>query len=186
MLTESSVAHLPYLLSDRGREQYQIKALLNSSVEAARRSIEYYQLPSDTKTYGLAADLAGDEDIDLVVCTTRVDVHYDTIKPSIEAGKAVFVEWPLAENAVRAEELADLAKQSGSPTIIGLQARVAPSIVKLKAILADGSSGRVMSSSVQAFTPGSDRTSISEGLRYFFDKRVGGNPVTIAFGHSEL
>lgn len=185
-LTANSVAHLPYLLSDRGREQYQIKALLNSSIEAARASIEYYKLPSDTRAYGLPADLAADEDIDLVVCTTRVDVHYDTIKPSIQAGKAVFVEWPLAENVIRAEELASLAYQSGSQTIIGLQARVSPAVVKLKAILQGGSMGKVLSSSVQAFTPLGGRTSISQGLGYFFDKKIGGNPITIAFGHSKL
>lgn len=185
-LNTHSVAHLPYLLSERGQERYQIKALLNSSVEAARRSIEYYNLPPETKPYGSPSDLAADTDIDLVVCTTRVDVHYETIKPSVEAGKAVFVEWPLAENAVRAEELATIAKQSGSQTIIGLQARVSPAIRKLKAVLETGSLGKVLSSSVQAFSPLGSRDSISEGLAYFYEKRVGGNPVTIAFGHSEL
>lgn len=97
----------------------------------------------------------------------------------------MFVEWPLAENAIRAEELANLAKQSGSRTIIGLQARVSPAVVKLKAILQDGGLGKVLSSSVQGFTPMGDRTSISEGLAYFFDKKIGGNPITIAFGHSK-
>ncbi|CZT14413.1 related to transcription co-repressor GAL80 [Ramularia collo-cygni] len=179
----ASVAHLPYLLSDRGRERYQIKALLNSSVEAAQRAIEFYKLPSNTKAYGSPAELAADKDIDLVVCTTRVDVHYDTIKPSVEAGKAVFVEWPLAENAMRAEELSKLAKQSGSETIIGLQARVAPAVATLKNLLHGGELGKVLSSSVQAFTPMGNRSSISEGLGYFLDKKVGGNPITIAFGH---
>lgn len=97
----------------------------------------------------------------------------------------MFVEWPLAENAIRAEELAAMAEQSGSQTIIGLQARIAPAILKLKSMLESGSLGQVLSSSVQASTPLGGGDSISEGLGYFLDRKVGGNPITIAFGHSE-
>lgn len=181
----NSEGHLPYLLSERGRSKYQIKALLNSSVEAAQRAIESYKLDPDTKAYAFPQDLAADPDIDLVVNTTRVDVHYDTMKPSIEAGKAVFVEWPVAENAQRAGELADLVRQKNLPNIVGLQARMAPAILKVKEILNSGEIGKVLSSSIQAYSPYSGRDSISEGLGYFLDKKVGGNPVIITFGHSE-
>lgn len=181
----ASQGHLPYLQSERGQQRYKVTALLNSSAEAAKRAIEAYGLPPDVKAYGSPYDLAADPDIDLVVCTTRVDVHYDTIRPSIEAGKHVFVEWPLAENVKRATELAELAKQTGSNTLIGLQARVAPPILKIKDLLQTGTIGKVLSSDVQAFTPGGGGEAMSEGLAYFLDKKVGGNPVTIAFGHSK-
>lgn len=180
----ASQGHLPYLLSERGKERYKITALLNSSVDAAKRAIEAYSLGSDVKAYGAPQDLAADKDIDLVACTTRVDVHYETIKPSVEAGKNVFVEWPLAENATRARELAEAAKKSGSKTIVGLQGRVAPPILKLKQLVRDGTIGKVVSSDFTAFTPGGGGDSMSEGLAYFLDKKVGGNPVTIAFAHT--
>ena len=181
----ASQGHLPYLQSERGKQRYKIAALLNSSEQAARNAIKAYEIPDDVKAYGSPHDLAADPDIDLVVCTTRVDVHYETIKPSVEAGKNVFVEWPLAENVSRATELADLAKTTGSSTLIGLQARVAPSILRVKNLLQTGAIGKVLSSEVQAFTPGGGGDSISEGLAYFLDKKVGGNPVTIAYGHSK-
>ncbi|KAM3421864.1 putative methyltransferase C9orf114 [Cercospora zeina] len=179
-----SNAHVPYLLSDRGRAKYAIVALLNSSEAAAQRAIEHYKLPSTTKAYGSPVELAANPDIDLVVCTTRVDVHYDTIRPSIEAGKNVFVEWPLAENVTRASELADLAQQKGSKTIIGLQGRVAPAVLKLREILEQGELGKVLSSSAQAYTLLARRDAISEGLAYFLDRKVGGNPITIAVAHT--
>lgn len=112
-------------------------------------------------------------------------MHYDTIKPSIEAGKAVFIEYPVAENTQRAKELADLAKQKNVPNIVGLQARMAPAVLKVKEVLRSGEIGKVLSSSIQAYSPFSNRDSISEGLAYFLDKKVGGNPVVIAFGHSK-
>ncbi|RYP43852.1 hypothetical protein DL768_009632 [Monosporascus sp. mg162] len=94
--------HLPYLLSPAGRARFHIIALCNSSVEAAKRSIKTFHLPSETRAYGSPDDLAADPDVQLVICSTRVDKHYETSLPSVKAGKDVFVEWPLAENAVKA------------------------------------------------------------------------------------
>ena len=160
-------------------------ALLNSSKEAATKAVEAYELGGDVKAFGSPKDLAADPSVELVVCTTRVDVHYDTIRPSIEAGKAVFVEWPVAENVGRATELAELAKKSGSKTLVGIQARVAPATRKVKELIDAGTIGKVVSSDVHAYTSRGGGSSISEGLAYFLDKKVGGNPVTIGFGHSE-
>jgi predicted dehydrogenase len=182
----ASTAHLPFLLSERGKKKYQIVALLNSSKEAAIKAIQAYALPDSVKAYGSAEDLAKDDEVDLVVCTTRVDVHYGTIEPSIKAGKDVFVEWPLAENVKRATELRDLARQSGSRTVLGLQGRVAPSVGKVKELVEQGAIGKVLSSTLQANTIYGGGNSMSEGLAYFLDKKVGGNPVIIALGHSEL
>ena len=179
----ASEAHLPYLLSSRGRQKYTITALLNSTEQAAQRAIEFYGLGSEVSAYGSPHALAADSNVDLVVCTTRVDVHYDTIKPSVAAGKDVFVEWPLAENAQRAAELAAVARQKGGRTVVGLQARVAPVVLKVGSLLQSGVVGNVVSSDVTAATLYGGGESISEGLAYFLDKKVGGSPVTISFGH---
>lgn len=114
-------AHLPYLLSPRGRERFQIFALCNSSVAAAKKSIKAFHLPPATRAYGSPEDLAADSDVQLVICATRVDKHYDTSMPSVRAGKDVFIEWPLAENAVRTDELLKAADKAGGRTIVGLQ-----------------------------------------------------------------
>src|ERR1700721_2391602 len=88
----ASDAHFPYL---RGSPKYTITALCNSSVEAAHAAIKAHNLPSSTKAYGSPQDLANDPDVDLVVCSVRVDRHYDAIIPALEAGKDCFCEWPL-------------------------------------------------------------------------------------------
>jgi len=121
----------------------------------------------------------------LVVCSTRVDTHYKTIKPSIEAGKDVFVEWPLASNVQQAEELASLAKEKGVKSMVGLQGRVSPIYLKVKDVIQSGKIGQVLSSSMTLNGGTISRDSIGEGLAYFFDKDVGGNIVSIYGGHSE-
>lgn len=181
----ASSAHLPYLLSARGRARFQITALLNSSVSAAQRAIAAYDLPAETKAYGDPADLAADPDVDLVVVSTRVDTHFDAALPSVRAGKDVYVEWPLAQDVEHARELAAAAKQAGGRTAVGIQGRTVPVHEKIRGLLREGRIGKVLSSEVRAAGGSIDRDVLPPGLRYFTDKAVGGNIVTIGFGHCE-
>lgn len=182
----ASGAHLPYLLSPRGRQKYQIVALLNSSVDAARAAITHYKLDASVvKPYGDPESLAADADVDLVVNCTRVDVHYPSVLPSVKAGKNVFVEWPLANNVERAKELAETVKAKGAKSIVGLQGRLAPPVVRLRELLEEGAIGKVLSSEVRGAGGTNDRASLPPGLAYFTDRSVGGNVYTIGFGHCE-
>lgn len=123
--------------------------------------------------------------VDLVVCCTRVDLHYETIKPSLQQGKNVYVEWPLASNLSQALELGRLAQQTGAKTMIGLQGQASPIVNKVKSMIEQGVLGKVLSSSITGIGGMKSRDSISSGLKYFTERSVGGNMVTIGFGHSE-
>ena len=174
--------HLPYLLSPLGRSHYELVALLNSSVEAAQAAKKTFNLDPSVKCYGDPNALAADPDVDLVVCNTRVDVHIPTTEPSLRAGKAVFIEWPLAENLERAVSLT--GNQRIDNSIIGLQGRVAPITLKLKEVLVSGRIGRVLSSEIRAFGNLLKRDAFPQGLTYFADRKYGGNQVTIAYAHT--
>lgn len=182
----ASNAHLPYLLSPLGRSKYQIVALLNSSVPAAQAAIAAFKLSPDTKAYGSPAELASDPNVDLVVCCLRVDLHYETVKPSIEAGKDVFVEWPLAQNEKLAGELTRLVREKGSRSMIGLQGRLAPPVLKIKEVIESGRIGKVLSVEARAFGGTNDAVSAPRGLEYFFKREVGGNIYTILFAHGKF
>ncbi|KAH8879171.1 NAD(P)-binding protein [Thozetella sp. PMI_491] len=173
-------AHLPYILSARGSEKYQIVALLNSSVKSARQAIEKFSLPSSTRAYGSPDDLAADPDVQLVVVVTRVDKHYAAVLPSIKAGKDAFVEWPLAENLERVRELAAIASDKRVRTAVGLQGRLAPVIQKVGEVLASGQIGKVLHSEMRA---AANREVQLLGMAYFTEKKVGGNMYTIGFAH---
>ncbi|ETS86153.1 hypothetical protein PFICI_04178 [Pestalotiopsis fici W106-1] len=173
--------HLPYLSSAKGRRHYEIVALLNSTKSAAEAARQHFGLPSNVRTYGDPTLLAQDPEVDLVVCNTRVDVHFSSIEPSIAAGKAVYVEWPLTENLQRAYQLT-----RGQPlpnSIMGLQGRVAPVITTLKDLLDSGRIGPVLSSDIKAFGKLLANDALPTGLSYFAERAVGGNPITIAYAH---
>ncbi|KZL66424.1 oxidoreductase family protein [Colletotrichum tofieldiae] len=176
-------AHLPYLLSPRGREKYKIVALFNSSIEAAKRAVGAYSLLPETKAYGDPEQLAADTNVDFVVCSARVDNHYKTILPSIKAGKSLFVEWPLAHNIVLVRKLVEAARESRSRTLVGVQGRVAPVHIKIRELLDEGLIGKVLSSEFRVADGPVGRDSLRPELSYFTEWDTGGNFYTIYFAH---
>ena len=180
----ASAAHLPNLLTDAGRERFKIVALCNTSVAKAEAAIEAYDLdPATTKAYGSPKDLAADPNIDIVLCSTRVDTHYDAILPSIEAGKDVYVEWPIASNMQDIQRLVEAARKSGSGTIVGVQRRFAPPVLKIKELLDNGAIGKVLNVNIIAHAGHLTSGVWPAGLKYFAERSVGGNPITILVGH---
>jgi predicted dehydrogenase len=180
----ASTAHLPGLLTPTGRSKYTITALLNSSAESAQNSIKLNNFPASTKAYGSPEDLAADPDIDVVICNTRVDQHYSTILPSIKAGKDVYVEWPIASNLTDIRKVIEETKKSGSRVAVGLQRRWIPPVLKVREIVREGKLGKILSSQANAYGGTSRRDSLVEGLKYFTDRKIGGNAITIGVGHS--
>ncbi|KAH8897215.1 NAD(P)-binding protein [Thozetella sp. PMI_491] len=167
----ASNAHLPYLLSPEGKAKFEIVALLNSTVDAAEAAVRY------------PAALAADSEVDFVVNATRVDIHYETILPSLIAGKDVYVEWPLVDTLDRTIELAEVAHGTRSRTVVGLQGWFAPAVLKVKEMIVSGRIGSVVGSEVRAAGGRMAGDVIPIGLRYFTERKAGGNAITIGLGH---
>ncbi len=76
------------------------------------------RLKAFTKHYGLESypsfdALLTDPDVEIVVNLTNPDEHYAVTKQALEAGRHVYSEKPLAMDLVEAEELIELASDSG-------------------------------------------------------------------------
>ena len=174
------LAHLPRLQSS---PNYQIVALCNSSVEAAKAAIREYNLPESTKAYASYDDLANDPDVDLYVVSTRADTHYGVAMPALKAGKNVYVEWPLAATTQQANEMVSLAREKKVKTIVGLQGRASPSIKKVKEIVDSGRLGVIHSVNFQGAIHIWQNNAVGGKYFYFMDRKVGGNLLTIYGGH---
>lgn len=83
--------------------------------------------------------ILNDEEIDLVLITTRHNTHADMVVQALEAGKHVFVEKPLALNQIELEAILN-AYEKGSTTVnVGFNRRFAPLASKMKSLLGDSS-----------------------------------------------
>ncbi|EXJ82620.1 hypothetical protein A1O3_06433 [Capronia epimyces CBS 606.96] len=176
----ATLAHLPRLAKS---PNYQIVALCNSTLESTKAAIKAHNLPESTKAYDSYEQLAADPDVDLYVVSTRADTHYEVALPALKAGKNVYVEWPLAATTQQAKEMAALATEKNLKTIIGLQGRMSPSVKKIKELIDTGALGEIHSVNYQGAIHVWQNNAAGERYRYFMDRKVGGNLLTIYGGH---
>jgi predicted dehydrogenase len=127
-------------------------------------------------------EMAAHPEVDLVAVVVRVPGHRDLVMAGIEAGKAVFCEWPLGASLAEAKEMAGAAKSKGVKSIVGLQARSDPTLMYARDLINQGYIGEVLTAnlsviSAQALERGAGR--IWQG-----DRKNGANTLTIAGGHA--
>lgn len=121
--------------------------------------------------------------MDIVAVSVNVPEHYNLIKPALQAGKDIFVEWPLARNLEEAVEFTELAKSKNVNTMVGLQARQSPAVLKAKELVESGKLGKILGTSLfahgQIFGP-----TVAENFLYALPVEAGANLLTIPFGHA--
>lgn len=95
------------------------------------------------KAYENAEAAFSDENIDVIhVCTPNA-FHYPLAKQALLAGKHVICEKPLAINSHEAEELVQLAKQSGKVAAVPFVYRYHPMVREAKALIDQGEIGQL-------------------------------------------
>ena len=121
-------------------------------------------------------------DIEAVVVSVRVPLHYGITMDVLRAGKHVYTEWPLALDSAQATEMADLAKRVGVHHMVGLQMRAAPAWLRLKELVAEGFVGDVLAGHMTYFEPA--RFDYPSHRIYHADRSQGVNTLTVTFGHA--
>ena len=174
--TWSSRSHLPAVRSSTDVELTAVCTTKAETAEAARQAYGA-QLAFDDYRKMIASP-----DIDAVAVVVRVPSHYAPAKAALDAEKHVYCEWPLGRTTAEAVELAALAEAKGLVTAIGLQARVNPAIMHMKALVASGYVGEIMAVHVLLMREGVlSRPSHRTWQR---DATLGANTLTIANGHT--
>jgi predicted dehydrogenase len=172
----SARAHLPALQASSEVELTAVCTTKADSAEAARRTFGARLAFDDYRKMVVSPE------IDAVAVVVRVPSHYVPAKAALEAGKHVYCEWPLGRTTDEATELAELARSNGLVTAVGLQARVNPVLMHMKAEVEAGFVGEVMAVRTGLMREGilsrpSNRT-------WQWDAEQGANTLTIAAGHT--
>lgn len=169
--------HMPALLA---LPEYELGAVCTTKQESAEASKQKYEAD---KAYWNFRDLMADQDVDVVDVCVRVPYHHEIVIAALEAGKHVYCEWPLAATVEQAEEIDALARKTGVHTMVGLQARGAPSIIRLHDLIHQGWVGDVVTATMSQFQGGSLQER-SPDMVWRGDRKNGANTVTITGGHS--
>jgi predicted dehydrogenase len=172
----ASVSHFPALMASADIELTAVCTTRAESAEEARTALGARLAFDDYR------EMVRSPEIEAVGVVLRVPQHYEVTKAAIAAGKHVFTEWPLARNTTEATELAELAYDAGIQSVVGLQARLSPTLMYVKELLDSGYLGEVLTYSVTGFRSGGS-TSRPTGAMWQADANNGVNPLTVHFGH---
>lgn len=83
-------------------------------------------------------EILEDNEVDMVMITTRHNLHAPMAKDALLAGKNVFVEKPLCLNAEELEEIAKISEEKNKMVVVGFNRRFSPLTVKMKSLLGEG------------------------------------------------
>ena len=80
-------------------------------------------------------DILKDNEVDLVLITTRHNLHAPMVVKCLEANKHVFVEKPLALNKEELLQVIEAQQKSGKTIMVGFNRRFSPHAIKMKSLL---------------------------------------------------
>lgn len=123
-----------------GSDKARVVRLVDPDLEAARAFAEGTGLPLSPSL----DDALGDESIDAVILATPHSLHTEQVIAAARAGKHVFTEKPFAMNRADAERQVAACREAGVELGIGLIQRFAPTHLRIRDMLADGTLGRAM------------------------------------------
>ena len=169
-------SHLPAI---RALPEYELTAVCTTKRESAEAAQEQF---GARKAYWDHRELVADPEVQVVDVCVRVPFHHEIVQAALNAGKHVYCEWPLGGSLAQTEELAKLAAARGLHTMVGVQARGAPSLLHLRHLVAEGHVGRVISASMTQLAGGLLAARTPDAL-WRADRRAAVHTLTISSGH---
>ena len=171
-------AHIPALksLSD----DFEITALSTTRRESADAASKLFGVPLAFDNH---QELVNNPNVHVVAVTVKVPHHLELATAALDAGKAVYCEWPLGNGLREAETLAALAKKKGVLAVAGLQARSAPAVAYVRDLIEQGYVGELLSTTLIGSGMGWGPT-VEPFNVYLNDKKNGATMLSIALGHA--
>ena len=172
----ASRSHLP---AAPALPDFELAGVCTTKAESAEEAKQKYGARMAFNDY---REMVAHPQIDAVSVVLRVPAHFEHAMAALDAGKHVYCEWPLGQTTAQAMEMAAKARAKDVRHIVGLQARVEPSVLYAKQLVAEGYVGDVLAVNQVLVREGVlERTSERE---WQVDEACGAHTLTIATGHS--
>lgn len=168
--------HLPALT---GSPDFAVRAVAGTSAEAAREAATAW---GADRSYDSVAALLADPEVEAVLIAVQLTRREGLIEAAIAAGKHVYSEWPLALSAEAATAMKDAAEAVGVRHAVGLQTRHHAAARRMRALIAEGAVGEVLSASLHYSRSSGEVW--PERYTALFDVSKGVNHLAIIGGHS--
>lgn len=161
--------HMPSL---KGLDKAEMVAFCDIIKERADKAASDYGT-KDAKSYKDYKELLKDKTIDVIHVCTPNNSHSEITVASLEAGKHVMCEKPMAKTAAAAREMVSAAKRTGKKLSIGYQNRQTPASQHLKQLCVRGDLGEVYYARAQAIR----RRAVPTWGVFLDQEKQGGGPL---------
>ncbi|KAB8152155.1 zinc-binding dehydrogenase [Kordia sp. TARA_039_SRF] len=128
----------------------QIKHIVSSGGVNGTALARKHNIAQSTTDYDLVLN---DEEVDLVMITTRHNLHADMVIKALDKGKHVFVEKPLALNHEELEAIEASYQKSHGTLMIGFNRRFSPHTQKIKSLIGDAPMNIIATMNAGAIPP---------------------------------
>jgi predicted dehydrogenase len=172
----ASMTHLPAVHALPEVELVAVATTNQESANAARAQYGARYAFSDP------LELIALADIEAVTVAVKVPDHKRLVTAALEAGKHVYCEWPLGVDTDEALAMHALARRAGARTIIGLQTGRSPAARRVRAMVADGAIGRLLSAT-HSDTSAYGGAHVSADRVWSLDRANGASILTISVAH---
>ncbi len=98
----------------------------------------------DLTTHVSFDEMLGGRELDAVVIATPVHLHHKLAMQSLNAGKHVMIEKPMASSVAQCEEMAAVAKKKKVTLMVGHTFLYSPHVRKIKEIIKSGDIGDIL------------------------------------------
>lgn len=122
--------HLPNLQSLS--KLYIIRAIVSATGSNAKETAKQFGAAYCTTDY---RDVLTDDDVDMVMICTRHNLHTRMAVEAAKAGKAVFLEKPMALNQEELDGLVKVLQETKVPFTVGFNRRFSPAAMRAKELI---------------------------------------------------
>jgi len=127
----AKAVHLPNL--QKLSALYHIRAIVSGTGVNALATAQQFGADYASTNY---EDVLNDPEVDAVMICTRHNLHARQAIQAAKAGKAIFLEKPMALNQAELDELAAVLQETGVPFMVGFNRRFSPAARRAKEIIA--------------------------------------------------
>lgn len=152
-------------------EHSRLVAVMRRNEEKAADYARRHGVP---KWYSDAGKLISDREVNAVYVATPPDTHAIYAIEAMKAGKAVYVEKPMARNYQECLEMIRVSEETGMPLLVAYYRRSLPSFLKVKELVDLGIIGKPLTVNIRLHKPFGGKDQFPEKQSWHVNPAIAG------------
>ncbi|WP_346858064.1 Gfo/Idh/MocA family oxidoreductase [uncultured Draconibacterium sp.] len=146
-------------------------AVMRRNADKAEDFAKRHNVP---KWYSNASELINDPDVNAIYIATPPNSHADYAIEAMKAGKAVYVEKPMAKSYAECIKMLQVAEKTGSSLWVAYYRRTLPAFLKVKELVESGAIGKPLMVNIKLYKQATERNQLPEEMHWHVFPEISG------------